>query len=275
MVDTKDSQATVHTAPGNITVQHVVKLMAARGVSAVVVGEDLKPVGIVTSRDIMVRVTSAGLDAAKVVVGAIMSSPLVTIPENASVNEAIALMGRHGIRRLPVVDEAGCLVMLLAMDDILLRNFADSSILTDIVREQPRRSDDGSPSMREPNAVRFADVPPLPSPPKPEPIRTIGGIATRAKVVPMVKRRPLSRLHYALRAWYRHNRLPIVLLVGAALMGAAATFYMSAFYSYKPAYYEPKEDSREIQIKQMELQELQRKQLERDRQMMSQPDQSR
>jgi hypothetical protein len=46
----------------------------------------------------------------------------------------------------------------------------------------------------------------------------------------------------------------------------AATFFVSAFYGYKPAHYEPKEDSREIQIKQMELQELQQKKLERDRQ---------
>lgn len=267
MADAKDSPATVHTAPKDIAVQYVVKLMAARGVNAVVVVEDLKPVGLVTSHDIMVRVTARGLDATKVTAGAIMSSPLVTVSEDASVTDALAVMGRHGIRRLPVVDGAGRLVMLLAMDDILLLNLADSSILADIVREQTRRSADAAPGTPGPKVLRFADVPPPPPmPPRLAPGETVGGIAVRPKVVRMVKRRPLTRIHFAVRAWYHRNRLPIVLVVGISILGAMVTLYVSAFYRYKPSYYEPKEDSREIQMKQMELQELQRNQTERDRQ---------
>lgn len=269
MADPNDSPTTVHTAPRDISVQHVVRLMAARGESAVVVVEDLKPVGVVTSRDIVVRVTAPGLDAARVTVGTVMSSPVVTVSEDASVNDAVGLMGQHGIRRLPVVDAAGRLVMLLAMDDILLLNLADSSILADIVREQARRPADATPGTREPKVLRFADVPPLPILPRPAPGGTVGGIAARSKVVSMVRRRPLSRLHFAVRAWYRRNKLPILLMVGAAILGTVATLYVSALYRYKPSYYDPKEGSREIQIKQMELQELQRKQLERDRQDQS------
>jgi len=85
-------------------------------------------------------------------------------------------------------------------------------------------------------------------------------------MVEMVKRRPLRRFSYSVRTWYRFNRLPILLLLGAAILGAAASFYMSAFYGYKPAYYEPKEDSREIQLKQRELQEMMQKKNEHDRQ---------
>lgn len=266
MADTKDSQAAVHTAPRNISVRHVVKLMAAKGVSDIVVTKAFKPVGIVTSHDIMVRVTAPGLDAAKIMVGTIMSAPLVTIAESESVGNAVALMGRHGIRRLPIVDQAGSLVTLLTLDDILRHNLADSSVLTGIVREQARRAGDGSPDMTDSNVVRFADVPPPPIPPKPVSIGAISGIATRSDVVEMVKRRPLRRLNFSVRTWYRRNRLPILLIVGASILGAAVTFYVSAFYGYKPAHYEPKEGSREIQMKQMELQELQRKQSERNRQ---------
>jgi len=263
--ESKGLRAMVHVAPRDISVQHVVKLMAARGVSAVVVVEDLKPVGIVTSRDILVRVVSVNLDAAKFMVGAIMSAPLVTVSESGSVNDAIAVMGRHGIRRLPVVDEAGCLVTLLTLDDILRLNLADAGVLTDIVREQTRRAGDGPSSMKDLNVIRFADVLPPPPPPKPMSIGAISGIATRSDVVTMVKRHPLRRLNFLVRTWYRRNRLPILLIVGAAILGAAATFYLNAFYGYKPVHYEPKEDSREIQIKQMELQELQQKQSERNR----------
>ncbi len=266
MADERGSQTAVHTAPRNISVRHVVKLMAAKGVSAVIVTDAFKPIGIVTGHDIMARVTAPGLDATRTLVGTIMSSPLVTISESESVGDAVALMGRHGIRRLPIVDQAGFLVTLLTLDDILRLNLVDSSALTGIVREQARRAGDGSPDPTGPNVVRFADVPPPPIPPKPVPIGAISGIATRPVVVKMVKRRPLSRLNFSVRAWYRCNRLPILFIVGASILGVAVTFYMSAFYGYKPAYYEPKEESREIQIKQMELQELQRKQLERERQ---------
>lgn len=266
MADTKDSQATVYTAPRIIPVQHVVKLMAAKGVNAVVVTEAFQPVGIVTGHDIMVRVTAPGLDAAKVMVGTIMSAPLVTIAESESVGNAVALMGRHGIRRLPIVDQAGFLVTLLTLDDILRLNLADSGVLTGIVREQARRAGDGSPDMTDSNVVRFADVPPPPPLPKSVSIGAISGIVTRSDVVEMVQRRPLRRLNFSVRTWYRRNRLPIWLVVGASIVGVVATFYVSAFYGYKPTYYEPKEDSREIQMKQRELQELQQKQSERDRQ---------
>lgn len=275
MADTKDSQATVHTAPRNISVQHVAKLMAARGVSAVVVVDGLKPVGIVTGHDIMVRVTAPGLDTAKVMAGTIMSSPLVTVAESESIGDAVALMVRHGIRQLPIVDQTGGLVTLLTLDEILSLNLADSSVLIDIVREQMRRSAGDSPGPRDPSAVTFADVAPPPVLPRATPLGTIGVLATKSAVVPMVKRRPLTRFHYSMRAWYYRNRLPVLLMVGAVLLGTAVTLYVSAFYSYKPAYYDPKEDSREIQLKQKELEELQQKRSERDRQSLSPSEQPR
>jgi hypothetical protein len=117
--------------------------------------------------------------------------------------------------------------------------------------------------------VRFADVPPPPMPPTLAPMGTISGLATRSAVVRMVPRQPLRRPNFSARTWCRHNRLLLALLVGASMVGVVVTFYVSAFYGYKPAYYEPKDGRREIQIKQMELQELQRKQLERDHQATS------
>jgi len=267
MKETKDMPATVHVAPRNISAQDVAKLMAARGVSAIVVVDDHKPVGIVTSRDILVRTIAARVDAAKVTVGTIMSTPLVTVAEDGSVPDAIALMGRHGIRRLPVVDQAGGLVALLTLDDLLRRNLADAPAPTGIAGEHRRRADDAAPAVQ---GTRFADVSPPSMLPKPLPQLapiggTIGRVATRAVMVKMVARKPLHRFRFSAKTWYVKNRLFLALLVGVSIMGVAITFYVSAFYGYKPTYYEPKEDSREIRLKQMELQELQQKQTERDR----------
>lgn len=267
--DKQSVRATVHTAPRNISVQHVVKLMAAQGVSAVVVVDDFKPIGIVTGHDIMVRVTAPGLDAAKVMVGTIMTSPLVEISESESVGNTVALMSRHGIRRLPIVDHDGGLVALLTMDELLSLNLADSNALSDIVRKQTRRSADDSPGSKSPGAVKFADVAPPPMPPRSMPLGSVGGLTTKAKVVPMVKRRPLTRLHFAVRVWYHRNRLPVLLMAGAVLLGVVVTLYVSAFYRYKPAHYDPKEDSREIHIKQQEVEQLKQNKLERDRPVTS------
>ncbi len=92
----KDLPLTVHTSPPDISIRHVARLMTARGVGSVVVVDGLKPIGILTDRDVVVRVTAPGLDAMRIRVGTVMSSPVVTVSERESVDAAIQLMKQHG-----------------------------------------------------------------------------------------------------------------------------------------------------------------------------------
>lgn len=85
-----------------------------------VVDQDGKPVGTVTDRDIVIRVVAANKEVASGTVKLAMSSPVKTIPTSASVKEASELMEEDKIRRLPVVDDAGKLVGMLAIADIAL-----------------------------------------------------------------------------------------------------------------------------------------------------------
>lgn len=89
--------------------------------SIVVVGDGAagQPLGIVTDRDFVVEVLSAGIDYRTVSVGEIMAPKLVRATEDESVLAALHRMRAHGLRRLPVVNAAGDLVGIVTFDDLL------------------------------------------------------------------------------------------------------------------------------------------------------------
>lgn len=128
--------ATVYTVTPGTPVTEAVRLMRVYGVGDVVVVEDGKPVGILTDRDIVVRAIPTGRSVHAVAVREVMSSPVITVTRNTEVSEGIALMGRHGIRRLPIVDQDGRLTSILTLDDILLLQLDDVRDLRDIIQRQ-------------------------------------------------------------------------------------------------------------------------------------------
>lgn len=75
--------------------------------------------GILTERDILYRVMAENRGPFKVTLGQIMSSPLITINENASVREAIGLMQSKQIRRLPVIRDEGTVVGLITLKTVI------------------------------------------------------------------------------------------------------------------------------------------------------------
>jgi len=90
--------------------------------SLVVVAEEprgLVPVGILTDRDIVVEVLTAGLDYRTVSVGEIMSRELIAAREEDDVLDAFKTMRSRGIRRLPVLTRSGTLAGIVTVDDLL------------------------------------------------------------------------------------------------------------------------------------------------------------
>lgn len=86
------------------------------GVVPVVDGEQL--IGMLTDRDIVIRIIAEGRDANSTTVGDIASRQLVTIDPQQEIDEAVRLMSQHQVRRLPVVEEDGRLVGVIAQADI-------------------------------------------------------------------------------------------------------------------------------------------------------------
>ena len=101
------------------------------GLAPVVQGDRL--VGTVTDRDIVTRVIAEGRDPGSTSVREIASTDLVTVDPQQRLDEALSLMAEHQVRRLPVVEEGGRLVGVVAQADVA--EHADSSATGRMVEE--------------------------------------------------------------------------------------------------------------------------------------------
>ena len=110
---------------GDASVVEAARLMRDEDAGIVPVVEGERLVGTVTDRDIAVRVVAEGKAPESVTVGEIASRDLVTIDPQQELSEALRLMARHQVRRLPVVEEDGRLVGIVAQADIA-RNASDA-----------------------------------------------------------------------------------------------------------------------------------------------------
>jgi CBS domain-containing protein len=104
-------------APG-ATVYDAIALMAAKNVAAVLVIWEGKLVGIISARDYGRKVILKGKSSNDVRVQEVMTSSLITVTPETTVLDAMALMTRHHIRHLPVLQE-GKLDGVVSMGDLV------------------------------------------------------------------------------------------------------------------------------------------------------------
>jgi CBS domain-containing protein len=78
-------------------------------------------IGMVTDRDLAVRVVGASRDATTTTIGEIMSPNLITCHPENDLNETIAVMAKYQIRRIPVIDVQRQLVGIIAQADVAIR----------------------------------------------------------------------------------------------------------------------------------------------------------
>lgn len=95
-----------------------VALLNAHRIGAVIVVEDGDPVGVLSERDIVRGLLDSSSSVLERSVSACMTSPVVTVTPQDSINEAMALMTRRRIRHLPVID-GGRLVGLVSIGDLV------------------------------------------------------------------------------------------------------------------------------------------------------------
>jgi CBS domain-containing protein len=99
-------------------IAEVAQRMKQEDVGSIPIIEGGKLTGIVTDRDITVQVVAAGKDPQSTTAGEVASKNLVTIDPQRDLDEALRLMAQHQVRRLPVVEEDGRLVGMLAQADV-------------------------------------------------------------------------------------------------------------------------------------------------------------
>lgn len=117
------------------TILEAAKLMRSEHVGDLVVTDNRNgrqvPVGILTDRDIVVELLAEEIELDKVSVGDAMSYELLSVKEQDGLQETIEKMRARGVRRLPVVDDAGALVGIVTVDDLME---LVAGQLTDLVR---------------------------------------------------------------------------------------------------------------------------------------------
>lgn len=105
------------------TILDAAKLMREYHVGDVVVmeerNEEKVPVGILTDRDIVIKILAQDLDAGEVQIGDAMSFDLLTALEEDDVLETVKRMRGRGVRRIPVVNGQGGLEGIIAVDDLV------------------------------------------------------------------------------------------------------------------------------------------------------------
>lgn len=129
----------VDTASPHETVQVAAQRMHDRKVGILpVIDSQRRPLGVLTDRDLAVRVVAKGADPYSTTVEQVMTASVRTVHRTAPIEDALSLMRAGACRRLLVVDDNGQLQGLVSLDDmlgLLAAEFADIGRL--IERESP------------------------------------------------------------------------------------------------------------------------------------------
>ena len=128
------------TVSDDATVMQAAKAMETQDSSCVFVKSKGGIVGIVTERDIARRVVARGVSQ-KTKVKGIMTSPIIVVSPDAKIEEALNIMAKNKVRRLPVVDTSQGLTGIVGVADIA-KALAEkagytSSLITTMTKENP------------------------------------------------------------------------------------------------------------------------------------------
>ncbi|MFD5266290.1 CBS domain-containing protein [Streptomyces sp. NPDC058335] len=121
------------------TVARAARLMREQDIGDVLVTYDCDLFGVLTDRDIVVRAVAEGLDPAETTVGTVCTRPpVVTLAPDDTTDQAIELMRRHAVRRLPVVEHGGCPVGIVSLGDLAVTEDPHAA-LTGVSEAAPNR----------------------------------------------------------------------------------------------------------------------------------------
>ena len=99
-------------------VAYAAKMMRDEDVGLAPIVEGKKLIGTLTDRDIAIRVVAEGKDPESTKVRDVATTRLVTVDPEQDLDEALRLMAKHQVRRLPVVEEDGRLAGVVAQADV-------------------------------------------------------------------------------------------------------------------------------------------------------------
>ena len=124
----------IFTISPNATVLEAIKIMADKGVGALVVAEDEKVVGIFSERDYTRKIALMERTSESTLVSDIMTSKVISVGLNHTVEECLQLMNDRHLRHLPVLDQEK-LVGFISIGDLVKAAMEDQRILIEQLQQ--------------------------------------------------------------------------------------------------------------------------------------------
>ena len=124
------------TVEGEANARDAAILMTDRRIGSVIVTERGRPVGIVTERDLLERVVSPCRDPCETRMKEIMSSPIISVPEDTSILDAMRKMRENRISRLLVMDEGKMIGIVSERDVIRAVSIASLTSFSTLLRKR-------------------------------------------------------------------------------------------------------------------------------------------
>lgn len=116
-------------------VQEVVATMNKFDISSVIVVEEKRPVGIITHKDIISKLVQARIPPDAVTAREVMATPVITINEDASVEEAARLMARKHIKKLIVTKGNNELAGIITSSDLVREAPKITELLEELLKK--------------------------------------------------------------------------------------------------------------------------------------------
>lgn len=126
----------VVTMPRETTLAEAASTMREQDIGDIVVSDGSAPAGLVTDRDIVVRAVAERRDPASTTIGEILTSDLITVHPDDTVQSAALLMRDHAVRRVLVCEDEQHLVGIVSIGD-LAEEIDPESVLGGISKAEP------------------------------------------------------------------------------------------------------------------------------------------
>ena len=127
---------TVVTISSDASVLEAAKLMHSKHIGCLVVTDNSRPTGILTDRDIVLKLVAGEKKPEETTVKNIMTTNPTMVNVNYDVLDAVRLMRDRGVRRLPVIDEHRHLLGIITLDDVLTAFGAELGDLAGAVQKE-------------------------------------------------------------------------------------------------------------------------------------------
>jgi CBS domain-containing protein len=124
------------TLPPSATCAEAACLMRDARVGSVVIAEQGRPLGMLTDRDLVLRVVAEGKRPEKISVGEVMTERPIFVADSCDLVAALQLMSDLAVRRVPIIDDKRTVIGVVSLDDVILALAKNLGAVAELIRKE-------------------------------------------------------------------------------------------------------------------------------------------